>query len=568
MSAPVTSTEFIDRIRKSGLFTDAHLDRYLRKRVKTTDTHAEPIANEMIRAGLLTSFQAKQILGGRTPDFFIAGKYRILELLGRGGMGSVFLCEHLRMRRLVAVKVLPQECESDPAVLARFEREAQAVAALDHANVVHAYDIDHADGRHFLVMEFIDGIDLQTFVSSHGPMSPSQAAWCVVQTARGLNHAWLAGWVHRDIKPGNLLMDRAGSVKILDMGLARIFDSKDANVTSLFNENCILGTADYLSPEQAAGSNDSDIRADIYSLGATFYFLLAGRAPFEDGNVSQKLLWHRTLNPMPIRERRPDVPEGMATIMTRMLEKDPRNRYATPGDLAEELLPFCDPPPPPPTEMQMPTWSPAVVERIRACHTPTDQHAPQTVPLVIKQGPDTDLARTGKLVIKPTQKNRLPRVVIVPTWAAVAAVGLLVTTIGWIIYRETHLPGSRIVYHKGEPVLSPIMAEDAEQHVDAYVCVDLPVLAAEIDKNLYLYATPTKDAKGFFILIDWTAIANGRFKMARPELLEQEFRGKQVRVVGRILRHDDDPKTYRTGAPFIKVVDPKQIQILGDAESR
>jgi serine/threonine protein kinase len=215
MSAPVSSAEFIERVRKSGLCTDSHLDRYLKKRPAMADTHAEPIAAEMVHSGLLTDFQARQILGGRHPNFFIAGKYRILELLGRGGMGSVFLCEHVRMRRLVAVKVLPQECESDPEMLARFEREAQAVAAFDHPNVVHAHDIDQADGRHFLVMEFVDGVDLQSFVTSDGAMTPERAAWCVAQTARGLHHAWLAGWVHRDIKPGNLLVDRAGCVKIL-----------------------------------------------------------------------------------------------------------------------------------------------------------------------------------------------------------------------------------------------------------------------------------------------------------------------------------------------------------------
>ena len=183
------------------------------------------------------------------------------------------------MRRLVAVKVLPQERETDQSVLARFEREAQAVAALDHPNIVRAFDIDHVGGRHFLVMEFIDGIDLHSLVANRGACAPNRAAWCIVQTALGLHHAWMAGWVHRDIKPSNLLLDRTGCIKILDMGLAHIFEAGGANVTSIFNEGVILGTADFLSPEQAAGNTDTDIRGDIYSLGATFYFLLTGKAP-------------------------------------------------------------------------------------------------------------------------------------------------------------------------------------------------------------------------------------------------------------------------------------------------
>jgi eukaryotic-like serine/threonine-protein kinase len=444
MSAPVTGAEFMERVRKSGLCPDARLDRYLRERGLAADAHAEPVAAEMVRAGLLTDYQAKQILSGAQRDFFIASKYRILELLGRGGMGSVFLCEHVRMRRLVAVKVLPQERETDQSTLARFEREAQAVAALDHPNIVRAFDIDHVEGRHFLVMEFIDGIDLHSLVANHGVLAPNRAAWCIVQTARGLHHAWMAGWVHRDIKPSNLLVDRTGCIKILDMGLARIFEAGSANVTSLFNEGVILGTADYLSPEQAAGNTDTDIRGDIYSLGSTFYFLLTGKAPFEDGTVSQKLLYHRTLNPMPVQSCRPDVPDGMAAILERMMVKDPRNRFETPEELAEALLPFCTPPPPPSPE-ELLTWGPAVLERMRACQTPSEPSAPQTVPLMLKRAPKTDKAIIVEPEPAPTPQPPpgLPGTwIAVPRWLAALVVLLLAALIGWTIYRETHLPGT------------------------------------------------------------------------------------------------------------------------------
>jgi eukaryotic-like serine/threonine-protein kinase len=443
MSAPVTSAEFMERVRKSGLCPDVRLDHYLSERGLAADAHAEPISAEMVRAGLLTDYQAKQILSGAQRDFFIASKYRILELLGRGGMGSVFLCEHVRMRRLVAVKVLPQERETDESVLARFEREAQAVAALNHPNIVRAFDIDHVGGRHFLVMEFIDGIDLHSLVAEHGALTPNRAAWCIVQTAHGLHHAWMAGWVHRDIKPGNLLLDRTGAIKILDMGLARIFEAGGSNVTSLFNEGVILGTADFLSPEQAMGNTDTDIRSDIYSLGATFYFLLAGKAPFEDGTVSQKLLYHRTLNPMPIQSRRPDVPDGMAAILDRMMEKDPRKRFETPEELANALLPFCTPAPPPPSAEELLTWGPAVMERMRACQISSDPVAPQTVPLVFKRAPKTELANFVEPDPAPEAEaaaGRSATWIAVPRWLAALVLLSLAALMGWTIYRETHLP--------------------------------------------------------------------------------------------------------------------------------
>ncbi len=440
----------MERVRKSGLCPEARLDLYLSERGLVAESRAEPISAEMVRTGLLTDYQAKQILNGTQRDFFIASKYRILELLGRGGMGSVFLCEHMRMRRLVAVKVLPQERETDASMLARFEREAQAVAALDHPNIVRAFDIDHVEGRHFLVMEFIDGIDLHSLVAKHGALAPNRAAWFIVQTARGLHHAWMAGWVHRDIKPGNLLLDRTGCIKILDMGLARIFEASGSNVTSLFNEGVILGTADFLSPEQAAGNTDTDIRGDIYSLGSTLYFLLAGKAPFEDGTVSQKLLYHRTLNPMPIQSRRPDVPDGMAQILERTMEKDPRRRFEAPEELADALLPFCTPAPSPPSAEELLTWGPAVMERMRACQMQSEPAAPQTVPLIFKRAPKTELAHLVDLdptpvpdaVTLPYPMFRQSQTSLaVPRWLAALVLLLLAALIGWTIYRETHLPG-------------------------------------------------------------------------------------------------------------------------------
>src|SRR4029450_5696071 len=209
---------------------------------------------------------------------FTIGKYKVLEKLGAGGMGQVFLCEHKLMRRRVAVKVLPTAKAEDPSSLARFYREAKAIAAVDHPNIVRAYDIDQDENLHFLVMEYVDGTNLQDLVKKVGPLDPSRACHYIYGAAVGLQHAHEIGLVHRDIKPGNILVDRAGVVKILDMGLARFFNDEEDILTKKYDEN-VLGTADYLAPEQALESHTVDIRADIYSLGATFYYLLTGSPP-------------------------------------------------------------------------------------------------------------------------------------------------------------------------------------------------------------------------------------------------------------------------------------------------
>src|SRR6516165_9091925 len=311
MPAPTTNDELLDLVRKSGVLEEKKLDAYLGKLRAAGPLPSEPskLAGYMVRDGLLTNFQAEQLMLGKWRRFNI-GKYKVLERLGAGGMGSVFLCEHKWMRRRVAVKVLPTARAEDPSALERFYREARVVAALDHPNIVRAYDIDQDEKLHFLVMEYVDGSSLQEIIKKVGPMSVERAAHYMRQSALGLQHAHeSAGLVHRDIKPGNILVNRSGTVKILDMGLARFFHDEEDILTKKYDEN-VLGTADYLAPEQALDSHGVDSRADIYSLGATFYFILSGRTPFTEGTVAQKLIWHQTRQPKRIKEVRPEVPEG------------------------------------------------------------------------------------------------------------------------------------------------------------------------------------------------------------------------------------------------------------------
>jgi eukaryotic-like serine/threonine-protein kinase len=361
MPAPTTVDEFLELVRKSGVVEDKRLAAHLERLRAAGTLPPEPprLAGQLVHDGVLTHFQAEQFLQGKWKRFTI-GKYKVLERLGSGGMGHVYLCEHLLMRRRVAVKILPTAKAEDSSSLERFYREARAVAALDHPNIVRAYDIDQDDKLHFLVMEYVDGASLQEIIKRSGPMEVLRACHYVRQSALGLQHAHeAAGLVHRDIKPGNILVDRNGVVKVLDMGLARFFHDEDDILTKKYDEN-VLGTADYLAPEQALDSHGVDIRADIYSLGATFYFCLTGRTPFNEGTVAQKLIWHQTRQPKPMRSIRPDVPEGVCAVVEKMMAKDPAQRYQTPAEVAEALAEWTQTPIGPPPEHEMPRLSAAL----------------------------------------------------------------------------------------------------------------------------------------------------------------------------------------------------------------
>jgi serine/threonine protein kinase len=357
MPAVPTVEQFLETVRRSDLIDGKALHAYVdaQRSAGTFPETAPLLARAMVRDGLLTRFQAGQVLQGKTRGFILNEKYKLLEHLGTGGMGSVYLCEHTAMLRRVAIKVLPLARAKDPSYLERFYREARAVARLDHPNIVRAHDIDHDGKIHFLVMEYIDGSSLQEIVSNHGPLDPTRAAHYVAQAALGLQHAHEAGLVHRDIKPANLILDRQGTVKLLDLGLARFFHDDD-RLSKKYDET-VLGTSDYLAPEQTMGS-DVDIRADVYSLGATFYFCLTGQTLFGEGTAAQKLIWHTTRQPRSIRALRPEVPEELADLVEkRMLAKDPAQRFQEPIEVFEALAAWTATPIPPPPEEEMPKLS-------------------------------------------------------------------------------------------------------------------------------------------------------------------------------------------------------------------
>jgi serine/threonine protein kinase len=333
--APSTAEEFLQLLSRSGLVAPQLLEGFLRNAQPLPDT-AAGLANTLVAQGLLTRFQAGQLLAGKWRGFFL-GKYRVLEPIPGGSMGRVLLAEHTVLGRRVALKVLPVKAEPDMAALLRFHREGRAVASLDHPNIVRAYDMDCEGALVYLAMEYIEGESLAALVNRLGPLPVELAAECVRQAALGLQHAHDAGWVHRDIKPANLLLTPAGVVKILDLGLVRSMLDTGDHLTKTHEAKHILGTLDYLSPEQVRQSSEVDGRSDIYSLGATFFFLLTGQPPFRKGMVAQKLFCHLIEDAEPVGNLRPDVPQEVEAVVQRMLAKDPAQRYQVASEVAEAL---------------------------------------------------------------------------------------------------------------------------------------------------------------------------------------------------------------------------------------
>lgn len=329
---------FLDLVKRSLLVEEDQLQEFLSK---FREQHGgelperqEALAESLVEADLLTEWQAEKLLAGKHRGFML-GKYKLLGQLGKGGMSTVYKAEHILMRARRAIKVLPRNRVKDSTYLDRFQLEARAAAKLDDPNIVRTYDIDHEGETHYIVMEFVEGQDLHQLVKEKGPLKYDTAADYIAQVASGLHHAHDMGLVHRDIKPANCLLDRNGVVKLLDMGLARIIDDT-ASLTIDNNEN-VLGTADYLAPEQALNSHKADARADIYSLGCTLYFLLTGHPPFPEGSISERLMKHQIETPPSILKDRPDVPPTLLHICEKMMLKEPDERYQTAGDVAERL---------------------------------------------------------------------------------------------------------------------------------------------------------------------------------------------------------------------------------------
>jgi serine/threonine-protein kinase len=359
-------TALMDAIRRCQLLSATQLDEIDQDLRHIADV--ESFAQELVQRGCLTQYQVNELLRGRGADLLL-GPYVVLERLGEGGVGQVFKARQQPLGRVVALKVVRRELLSDPEVLGRFWREIRVISQLTHPNIVRAYDAGPVGATHFLAMEYVEGIDLARLVKQSGPLPVAAACEYVRQADLGLQHAHERGLVHRDIKPSNLMLSAAGHrlsavgqaekpnaerrtpkavVKILDLGLARFRQTVDGEATAMLTaaigpssltpvQALMIGTPDYMAPEQAVNFHGADIRADIYSLGCTLYYLLAGQPPFPGGALAEKLLRHQQAEAPPLELFRADVPGELSAIARRMLAKRAEDRYQVPGEVAAAL---------------------------------------------------------------------------------------------------------------------------------------------------------------------------------------------------------------------------------------
>jgi serine/threonine-protein kinase len=335
---PITSVaNLVDILRQYQLLEPAQQDELVRT-LQARFPEPRGLARELVQRGWLTPYQVNQLFQDEGENL-ILGHYAMLERLGEGGMGAVFKARHRRLGRVVALKLIRKDRLANHDLVRRFQREIQAAAHLDHPNVVHAYDADQDRDTHFFAMEYVEGADLTRVVKQRGPLPAATACAYVRQAALGLQHAFEHGLVHRDIKPSNLLLTAKGDVvKILDMGLARVQQpAGEESGTTLTHEGAVMGTPDYIAPEQARSARGVDIRADLYSLGCTLYFLLTGRVPFPGGTLAQKLLSHQLDEPRPVEELRPETPPAVTAVLRQLMAKRPEDRYQTPAEAAEAL---------------------------------------------------------------------------------------------------------------------------------------------------------------------------------------------------------------------------------------
>jgi serine/threonine protein kinase len=485
-------------LSRSGLVAPQLLEGFLQEVQPLPDT-AAGLADRLVAQGVLTGFQAGQLLAGKWRGFFL-GKYRILEPIASGGMGRVLLGEHTVLGRRVALKVLPVKEEPDVGALIRFHREGRAVASLDHTNIVRAYDMDCEGSLVYLALEYVEGESLADLVKRRGPLPVELAAECVRQAALGLQHAHDAGWVHRDIKPSNLLLTQAGVVKILDLGLARSMLEPDDSLTKIYDARHILGTLDYLSPEQVRQSSEVDGRSDIYSLGATFYFLLTARPPFESGLVAQKLFSHLIEDAEPVGSLRPDVPREVEEVVQRMLAKDPTQRYQEPAEVAEVLATSASAEPLPASgEGSRSEWQTSSVAR-----------------------------HTNRTLAKALVQRRRHWLVL-----AAACLALALVT-GTILSSAARWPARRSPTTAME-LLSPQQA--SEKHGQR-VLVELQVRSVGVNTSgtlFYLNSEENyRDRENCAIVIPREVVKDGEVTVTR---LRATYLGRRVRVVGTVNRY-------------------------------
>jgi serine/threonine-protein kinase len=341
------TTDFLGHLQQSKLLSEERFDAALEVVAALGEPDSMTAAKALVKAGFLTRLHATRLLEGRTRGFFI-NHFRIEDILGSGGMGWVYIARDLKTGEEVALKMLCEQNENDAGLLARFQLEAEAGRKLKHPAIIRTHEVGEALGMygkvHYMVMDLVRGVGIDEVVSMGGPIECPMACHIALHIAAGLQHAHRLGLVHRDLKPANVLVDENGNAHILDFGLSLASQSvlgDEYSLSMIFGQDC-LGTADYIAPEQARDSFQVDRRADLYSLGATLYFMLSGQVLYPNKKSRAAKLeahWHEP--PRPIRQLAPDVPVKVERIIDRLLAKDPEQRYATARQVATDLQPFA-----------------------------------------------------------------------------------------------------------------------------------------------------------------------------------------------------------------------------------
>lgn len=337
-------SRFVASALASGLLTAAEIEEATSMlRAASGEAELAPsdeqLSAQLVEMGKINRWQASQLLTGRTK--FTLGAYQIVDSLGKGGMGHVFLAEHSIMGRVVAVKVLPRS-KSTPEAIANFNREVRTQAQLDHENLVRAHDAGHEGNVHFLVTEFVPGTDLRKLVRSKGPLDMQPAAMIITQAAKGLDYAHRRGLVHRDIKPGNILVTPEGKTKVSDLGLAAYFEEEEAPEPELESmKNKIVGTADYIAPEQFLNPGTSSVQSDMYALGCTMYYAVTGKVPFPGGSWKEKRAAHVSKRPIDPRRLNPNLTNEFCAVVAQLMAKDPKQRPQSAQDVIRLLSPWA-----------------------------------------------------------------------------------------------------------------------------------------------------------------------------------------------------------------------------------
>jgi serine/threonine protein kinase len=372
---------FLKTVMRSGLLNREQLQEALRGLPRDQHDDAQAVADFLVRAGKLSRFQAKKLLQGKSVGL-VLGQFQVLAPLGRGGMSTVYLARDSRRHCLVALKILPpKRAREEERILARFLREMNMSRRVSHPHLAQTYDVGTVADVHFIAMEFIPGQSLYRLVTKQGPLPIPQAAKLFAEVAAGLEHAHWRGLIHRDLKPSNIMVTPNDHAKVLDLGLAMIQGEDATDHRIIGGRGYVVGSMDYIAPEQTENAAKVDARSDIYGLGCTLYFALTGRPPFPGGDALEKIKRQKTEEPVPVWQLNSSAPPGFVALVDKMMAKRPDDRFATAKEVRRELLFWRAPEPALPVDQAGDSGYQQAVAVLATEDDDSDEPLPEVIPV-------------------------------------------------------------------------------------------------------------------------------------------------------------------------------------------